>query len=300
LQEEVAKEVGPYLPASEHEETLYSNLLEIKCFPLSIYSASTSYRAPEEIFDWAKDQELNLPSGWLLTEKMIRSVHDLREEPWIQLCDRGSVEEFDIDEWADSEDPDVQREFVRLMNRVLRFDMRIRHIWYSKEERCYYFPAGRNENGDIFPRRYYYRSMKNDTSRKVVIIKRQHETKEIFYCRHNAMKHSFLKIHGKWYLAITPHYIYTTDGKTTYRYAEDLLSGIKKQERPSAVLGQTIMWEYILTHYKPTLFDSDVKEEPLITFGRTLNVKCERGLDDQSWRRDDVLFKNDMDSWGLF
>jgi hypothetical protein len=132
------------------------------------------------------------------------------------------------------------------------------------------------------------------------MIKWHPETKEISYCRHNAMKHAFLKIDGKWYLAITPHYIYTTDGKTPYLYAKDLLAGIKKREHQRAVLGQTIMWKYRLTHYKPTLFDTNVKQEPLIAFGNTLNVKCERGLDDQSWLRDDVLFEDDSDSWGLF
>ena len=53
-----------------------------------------------------------------MTEKMIRSFHDLREQPWPQICDRGSVEQFDVDEWSDSDDPDVQREFVRLMNQA--------------------------------------------------------------------------------------------------------------------------------------------------------------------------------------
>jgi len=127
------KDIGPYLPATEHEETLYSNLLEVKRLPSSIYSASTDYRTPEEIFDWSKENDINLTSGWLLTEKMIRSVYDLREEPWTQICDRGSVEKFGIDEWSDSSDPDIQREFVRLMNQTLRRDMSIRHLWHSKD-----------------------------------------------------------------------------------------------------------------------------------------------------------------------
>jgi len=297
----VPKDVGPYLPATEHEELLYSNLLEVESFPPSIYGASTDYRAHEEIFDWEKKNGINLPSGWLLAEKMIRSVHDLREEPWTQICDRGSVEQFGIDEWSDSDDPDIQREFVRLMNQTLRRDMYIRHLWYSKEEQCFFFPARRTDSGEPEPRKYHYKSLRTWTSREVVSSHRNPETEKVAYYRHNAMKGDFLRINKKWYLAIIPHYIYTIDGKTIYPYSEDLLSGIKRIERQSAVFGQTIMWKHKLTSPPDrTFFDDDSKERPLIVFGDLLNLKSGRGLDDQSWLKDDIMIETDSDSWGLF
>jgi hypothetical protein len=115
------------------------------------------------------------------------------------------------------------------------------------------------------------------------------------------MKGEFLRMDKKWYLAIIPHYIYTMDGKTIYPYSQDLLSGIKRIERQSAVLGQTIMWKHKLTSPPDrTFFDGDSKERPLIVFGDLLNLKSGRGLDDQSWLKDDIMIETDSDSWGLF
>jgi len=297
----VPKDIGPYLPATEHEEALYSNLLEVESFPPSIYSAATDYRTPEEIFDWTKKSDINLPSGWLLTERMIRSVYDLREEPWTQICDRGSVEQFGIDEWSDSDDPDIQREFVRVMNQTLRGDMYIRHLRHSKEEQCFFFTAKRTDSGEPKGWTYRYKGLHKWTSRKVVSSHINPKTNEVAYYRHNAMKGSFLRIDKKWYLAIIPHYVYTIDGKTIYPYSEDLLSGIKRIELTSAVFGQTIMWKHKLTFIPSrTFFDGDLKEEPLITFGDLLSLTSGRGLDDQSWRKDDILIEEDSDSWGLF
>jgi hypothetical protein len=297
----VPKDIGAYLPATECEETLYSNLLEVKSLPASIYSAATDYRTPGEVFDWAKESDINLPSGWLLTEKMIRSVHDLRDEPWPQICDRGSVEQFGIDEWAESEDPDIQREFVRLMNQTLKRDMAIRRLWHSKEEQCFFFSARMTDSGEPRGRRYYYKGLEKETSRKVVIVHINPRTGKTSYYRHGAMKGVFLRIDKKWYLTITPHYLFTTDGKTKHPYSEDLLSGLKKLERPSTVLGQTVMWKHILTVRPPrSLFDGESREEPLITFGDLLSVTGERGLDDRSWRKHDIQVERDLDSWELF
>ncbi|HUW18037.1 MAG TPA: DUF4365 domain-containing protein [Sedimentisphaerales bacterium] len=297
----VHKDIGPYLPATEHEETLYSNLLEVETFPRSIYSAATDYRSPEEIFDWSKKGRVNLPSGWLLTEKMVRSVYDLREEPWTQICDRGSVEEFGTDEWSDSDDPDIQREFVRLMNQTLRADMHIRHLWYSKEEQCFFFPARWSDSGEPKSWKYHYESLRTWTSREVVSCHRNPETARVAYYRHNAMRADFLRINNKWYLAIIPHYVYTIDGKTIYPYAEDLLSGIKRIERQNAVFGQTIMWKHKLT-FTPysTFFGDHSNEKPLIVFGHLLKLKSGQGLDDESWLRDDILIEEESDGWGLF
>lgn len=297
----VPRDIGPYLPATEHTETLYSNLLKVKEFPPYIYSASTEYRNHEDIFEWEKKNDVNLPSGWLLTEKMIRCVHDLREEPWTQICDRGSVEQFDIDEWSNSEDPDKQREFVRLMNQTFRYDMSLRGLWYSSKEKCFYFPAFMNKNNEIEPRNYNYKSLLKWTSRDVIYVRKNRETKNIVYCRHSAMKYAFLNINNLWYLSIIPHYLYTTDGKNTYPYSEDLLSGIKRLERQGAAFGQTLMWKYKLK-YKPkeTLFDTEKPKYPLIVFDQILEAQCERGIPDKDWIKNDVVIKNADEEWGLF
>jgi len=299
----VPRDTGPYMPATPHGETLVSNLLEVKSFPPNIYVASTEYRDPQGIFDWAKSHDVQLPSGWLLTEKSIRSVHDLREQPWVDLVDRGSVERFDLNEWSDSDDTDRQREFVWLMNKVLQEDMRLRHLWRSRDEKCFYFPAKRDDEGNLLPRHFGYQGLQNRTSREVASVHHHPETKEFVYCRHSAMKCSFVQVARQWFLAITPHYLYTTDGNASYPYGEELLSGMKRMELQEAVLGQVVMWARKLTQSR-TLFDGN-KAHPFIVFGELFRASCERGVDDDAWLRTDAVQSDDdgddeSADWGLF
>lgn len=299
----VSREWGPYMPAIPYPETLISNLLEVKEFPSTIYIASTDYRDPQEVFDWARTREINLPHGWLLSEQSIRSVFDLREEPWVDLVHRGTVEALDVGEWADTGDLDRRREFVRLMNQVLREDMRQQGLRWSSRENSFYFPARRDRVSNPVVRKYDYKSLELNTSREVVQIHRHPGTNEIVYCRHNALKCTFLRVENRWCLALTPHYIYTTDGKTPYSRAEDLLSGIKRIEHQDAVLGQVVMWKYKLTHApsKELFTDHDVRP-PLISFGELLRESCECGIDECKWLSTDARVSDEVggDNWGLF
>jgi hypothetical protein len=299
----VPRNSGPYMPATPRGETLISNLLEVKSFPPTIYNGSTDYREPEEIFEWAKNHDFQLPHGWLLTEGSIRSVYDLHEHPWVQLVDQGSVETFDVGEWAESDDPDRQREFVRLMNHALREDMSLRGLWRSTDQNCFYFPPKRDGGGNPLRRRYEYKSLEKSTTREVVQIHRHPEKNEIGYWRHNALKCNFLRIQAQWYLVLTPHYVYTTDGKAPYRYGEDRLAGIKRLEHQEAVLGQVVMWKYKLTQSRSRgLFNQDDTRTPLISFGGLLEATCDRGVDDRSWLSTDVPISeaDRYDEEGLF
>ncbi|HUS44984.1 MAG TPA: DUF4365 domain-containing protein [Phycisphaerae bacterium] len=302
----VPKDVGPYLPATYHSEKLISNLLEVTSFPASIYVACTEYRRPEEVFSWAKERGVRLPSGWVLTDKTIHSVHDLWEEPWVELVDKGTVDRFEVEEWVQTDDPDRQREFVRLMNQVLREDMRVHRLWHSKDEKCFFFPTRRGEDGRPASRTYRYRSLQHQASSEVVKIEVHRKTGEIYYCRHDAFKHLFLRVGGNWHLAITPHYVFTTDGRMPHPSGEDLLSGLKRQEHQQALLGQVVMWQYKLTHIRPKeLFDTDDEQQPLLAFGDLLRAECDRGVDDQDWlgtetAQADTDDDDDWDAGGLF
>jgi hypothetical protein len=299
----VSRDWGPYMPAIPYAETLISNLLEVTSFPPTMYVASTDYRDPQEIFDWARTRDLNLPNGWLLSEQSIRSVYDLREQPWVELVHRGSVETFDMGEWADADDPDKRREFVRLMNQALREDMDQQGLRWSSGENCFYFPAKRDAGHNPVCRQYDYKSLEQNTSREVVQIHRHPDTNEIIYCRHNALRCAFLRVERQWCLALTPHYVYTTDGKTPYPRGEDLLSGMKRMEHQAAVLGQVVMWKYKLTHVRSKgLFDERDVRPLLISFGELLKESCDRGIDERSWLSTDAPISDDEsgDDWGLF
>lgn len=288
----VPRDVGPYLPAPTKREQLISNLLRVKSLPPKIHVASTNYRTPSEIFAWAKEDEISLPSGWYLGDGLIYAFHDLREGACSGLCDSGSVETFDVDEWSDSNDTDKQRQFVRLLNQAFRGDMRLRRLWRSKDEKCYYFPARWADDGPT-SRTYSYRSLQQNTSSEVVKVQLNKDGDGIWYCRHDAFQHAFLRIQGEWNLAITPHYVFTNDGKTPHPNSEELLSGLKKQERQKAILGQALMWRHKLTTRSRQMhFGQSSTEQPLIDFDSLLQFQSQHGINDADWLSGDPMTDN--------
>jgi hypothetical protein len=289
------KDSGIYLPPLPQEEHLISNLLNITRFPTSIFVAQTNRRKPSEIFEWARSENIFLPSGWIMTEKSIRSFHDLRESPWDGLCERGTVEEFCSDEWADSQDADQAKQFSWLLGEALREDLHHHSVRFSRKEKCYYF----SEWEGMRERKFGYKSLQQNTSRTVVNARHNKETGDLQYLRHDAFRGRFLKIEESWFLEIVPTYLFTVDGRNKYVYGDNLLSGLKKLQRQGAVLGQIVMWKALLTQ-EQSMFDRTPR---LLGFGELLQISFEHAINDTDWLNNDPLNEGNEDSgdgWGLF
>lgn len=270
---------GLYYPATPNPQVLLTNLVEVNKFPEHIYVAQTDYRRPADIHDWARDNDLQLPSGWILTEKSLRSVYDLREHPWSDLVDRGSVECFDSEEWANSDDEDQRREFVRLMNLALKEYMHQQRLWFWNHD-TYYFQSHMNEDGTLEKRVYGYRGQKKETKATVVTVNKHPKTHEITYYRHHAVRCRFERLRDRWYLRLCPDFVFTTDGKKTYLFGEELLAGKKRQENQAAVKGETVLWHRKLTQSGRSLWNPN-PEPSLFEFGELLEVECPRSLSDK-------------------
>ena len=163
--------------------------------------------------------------------------------------------------------------------------MGARGFTYSEEDGCFYFPFSRVRQGVIESRRYSYHSLRQRTSREVVMVYQRPGSDKAVYFRHNALICSFVLFDGKWCLALTPHYVYTTDGRSSpYALGEELLSGMKRLEHQGAVLGQVLMWKHILTFSEPeTFFDERGRKQPCLRFSDLLRCSCERSLDEKGW-----------------
>ncbi len=158
------KDAGLYFaPPPPGEETLYSNLLRVSRFPGSLYVARTDYRTGQDVRAKLDEMDAREEREWFAKYKSILSFNDLSEWPWDEVCERGTVEAFDSDEWAYSEDPDARGDFVQLLNRCLGAKAYALGLRYDKDHRCYYFRATR-KLGD---RKLSYKSVVNETARTV-------------------------------------------------------------------------------------------------------------------------------------
>ena len=266
---------GFYLGTKPKQELVYSNLLKVGSLPQHYYVAQTDFRTAAEIFARLHEITSNVRGEWLLTNKTLVSFHDLRDHPWTSVCEVGSCEEFDTDEWAETEALVRQRLFVQLLNVCLKEKLFPKGIKFSRDHGFYYFRASK----DLSDREYAYQSRENRTSRVVFkgYPKKSDHTQMSFY-RHSAFEGHFVRYGSEWYLQVTPNYHYTRDGERTSLYAPDLLSGIKRLENNQAVHGQVVMWASVLT--ERSLFDTGPK---FIDFTDLLQFQLDVGLDDRSW-----------------
>lgn len=269
---------GIYIAPPPKPERLYSNLLSVSFFADHLYIAETSYRSAKTLL--AKLRELGGQFGyeWILQEKRIMSFRDLDRYPWEEICDIGTLECFDTQEWAYSADPDKQRVFVQLLNRVLR-----EKVWpamkHDDRKGCYYFRATK----DLSDLLISYTTSSGRTEKRTVFkgYLSKSDPAKIAYYRHSAFNGQFKLYDGCWYLEITPTYHFTWDGQRRDKWYESRLKGIKRLERHPAVFGQLVMWADYLS--KPG--DMFTPAYPFLEFGSLQQFSIEVGIDDEIWLR---------------
>jgi hypothetical protein len=274
-------DAGPYLATQPKHEIVYSNLLRVAPLPEAYYVATTDYRTSSELF--ARLHELTRPvhGEWILHTRMITSFHDLSARPWSEVTDPGTLESHDTEEWAQSDDPARQRQFVHLLNTCLKEKLYGKGVKFSRETGYYYFRASQ----DLSNIEYSYTSREHKTSRTVFRgYPKKFDRTQISYYRHSAFEGRFVRYGGVWFLQITPTYHFTRDGQRLSRDAPDLLSGIKRLENNQAVHGQVVMWAHILT--ARSLFDIG---PTFLDFAALQQFDLGVGLDDDAWlKREDM------------
>lgn len=275
----VPKDSGIYFSPFPKTEKLYSNLLRISSFGSNLYLADTPYRKPEEVWEVFKTSDAKVGSEWILSGKKIISFRELHVPPFSEICDLGTCETFNTNDWAYSQDKDRQRDFVRLLNLCLKERTRLLGLWLFKDDkrRYYFFPSTRSLN----TRRVRYQSKKNRVSREVFKqYSKKSDPNQKTYCRHLAFKSYFVRLLDAWYLEITPTYHFTSDGKETDKFRAERLQGIKRLERNPAVFGQVLFWADYLRRQTRGLFSS---EYPLLTFGNLATVDIQASVPDEIW-----------------
>lgn len=255
------------------QEILYTNLVRLRKYPQRVFLATTPLRTKVELWDTVSRLRPQAEGSIAFREDKIYSFEDLREFPWSETCDRGTVEVIETDYWALSSDEQQRWLFVELMKAELRRYMFGRGIRLNKDLDLFFF-ARHDGPGS---RSHRYNSKIKVASRDVV---REYyandDPRKLKYIRHFALHASFKYLAEVWYLALNPSYIYTRDGRTPMEVSPKLTSGMKNQEGNQAVLGQIVMWSRILEY--DALF-----EDSAIGFDQLTTGTLGRGIVDEAW-----------------
>ena len=266
---------GLYLGPVPKQETLISNLLPLTAFPKRIWVGESRFSDVKKIFSLLRNADDRIGGDWILRSGSVISFQNLQEYPWTDICDLGTCEDFEVEEWADSDDPDRQRHFVELLNRALTTQL-YPTVRYRRDQDCYFFAC----NLGIAPLDIQYQSLVNMSSMTVVhkYDKTNAEGHRYVWLRHLAFKSRFKRFDGQWYLEITPTYVFTWDGTNLYHFHEKWLSKIKQIEKNRAVLSNLLLWADYLGGNASDLFGS-----ANLTFGPTQRLELPVGVDDAGW-----------------
>jgi hypothetical protein len=270
----VPRDSGVYIAPPPKRETILSNLLEVVAYPRSIYVAETEFRLGRALGAALRIDEPYPPREWILRNGQLYSIHDLREPPWSGVCEVETVEQFDADEWAQSEDRDRLNEFAQLLYACLSERVG-RDLRYFPREKLFLAKATK----ELQPRRL--RSSSRRRSGRIIF--RSYESKkaagQIGFCKHWAFRAHFQRYDGKWFLEITPTYHYTMDGYRESHFAADYLSGQKRLDNNDAVRGQVQMWAGYLRG------GDDLFAQPYehLEFGELAAFELPAGVNDKAW-----------------
>lgn len=285
----IPPDAGIYFSPLQKTEHLYTNLLKVSSFADHVYLAETRYRSPRDV--WGEIDALKAKVGpeWMLKNKMMLSFYPLDEFPFNHVCDSGTCERFDANEWSDTDDEDKKREFVNLLNRALGQRMKLHGLRYHKDHEIFFFPPNRH----LATRKIEYMSLTRKASREVF---KQYRSKvdphRKTYCRHSAFKGAFLRLDGNWFLEITPTYHFSKNGFDDHPFRDELLKGIKRLERNPAVVGQLLMWADLLKRPLENLFS---QEYSFLRFGELQEVQLGVSIPDNAWyEAEDGLEKRTM------
>jgi len=272
----VPKDSGLYLSALPRSETIESNLLHVSDFPETYFVAPTEFDDGRDLKRALRELAPHSGQAWLLKGKMLYSLYDLSKHPWSAVCDTGAIEEFQLEEWAFTDDLDERKSFVDMLRRALIDTLMTRQIGYDPSQRHFYFWSTK----DLSERVVRFQARQNNSKRTVFkTYKSRKDPERASYCRHYAFESSFTRVGNRWYLQLNPTYRFTkTDGKTIHPFAASLLSGIRRQDRSLAVANIIVMWSSYLS--QEDLFTRDSR---LLGFGKLATFELPVGIDDKAW-----------------
>jgi hypothetical protein len=268
----IPQDSGLYLGSTPREETVFSDLLPIRLFPVRLYTARTTFESRGAIFKHAGPDH-SLSGCWTVHGKVLYSFENLHSMAWGPYRDVGSIEEHSTADFADSEVPSTKRLFVELLNVTLKDQLYDQDLKYCDAGYFYQKP-----DKSLGKRTATYESRSKTATRVTFSAYTGKDGVTISYYRHSAFEAQFHRFGGKWYLQVVPTYHFTSDGQRISPLSALALSGIKRLENNEAVYGQVLMWARIMQQ------QTSWKAKPRkIFFGDPLKFQSSAGFDDDVW-----------------
>jgi len=227
---------GLYLGPPPVREMLLSNLLPITRVPEVFYAAPADVRTYFQARGRLREADARSLRAWGLASDTIFTFHDPAATAIECLC-AGPADAIATEEWAQSDDSVVQRQFVQLLNGALE-----EQTWPAarrgKDHDTLYIAAPEDLSSVEVPGR--------SSQMRTIVKTYRRDDGSVRYVRHLALDRRFRRYDDVWYLEIVPTYFFSLDGYWQSKFAAKQLSGIKRIERHRDVRRHVETWSWIL------------------------------------------------------
>ncbi len=102
----------------------------------------------------------------------------------------------------------------------------------------------------------------------------------ISYHRHQAFEAQFQQVESKWYLVVSPTFVFTGDGWRKHPFHEEYLKKINEIEGPPAIFSHLKMWSWVLQ----PIHELGASNYPHMELGPLAAFELDRGIDDKAWK----------------
>jgi hypothetical protein len=262
---------GLHLGQPPVRETLVSNLLPITRMPEYVYAAPTELKKYRQAKARLRDEEASSLRAWGLSSDTIFTFHDPLTTTIGCLC-AGPADAIAAKEWALSDDPVLQRQFVQLLNGTLE-----EQTWPAarrgKDHETLYISAPEDLSSVEVPGR--------SSQTRTIVKAYRRDDDSLKYVRHLALSRRFRRYGEAWYLEVVPTYFFSRDGYWESGFAAKQLSGIKRIERHRDVRRHVETWSWILRGEVDLGGMAPDPNRRLIEFGPLAHVELDNSADDE-------------------
>lgn len=275
--------LGTYVPPMQSGEAVHLTMVRV-LLPDKIFVGASLFGSGREAARELASLDPHAPFDWVVRNRQFLSFRDPRGSSLAKIVDEGSVEAVESDSLALVDDLDDEYVFIDLLGRTLSVQLED-DLTYDRDSRALYFRAPRQNRGC----KYYYRSLVNETSARVVTVWRGKDGR-VGSVRHHAFLPRFQRIGDEWLLSITPTFVFTRDGFRPHYNSGALLSGKKKKENNGAIRGQFMMWRHLLVNSgrdpNDLLFGRS-QRKPLLHFEALDSIAMPLAVPEEAWQRED-------------
>ncbi len=266
------------------DETLYSNLFEIKKFPEKIFLGTSKFFNREDIANELKKHMTYPVDLIILRENKLISLQNLTDStnPYSRLVDTSTIAIEKTSQWLD--DKDKRNIVVSLMNKEIagcgikqgmRFNGKTKKLFFSSDNQ----------------KRFMSWPSKFRAARRIVANPMHASQIKSDIILHPAIKASFEEINKKFYLKISPTFVITSDGRRVISGLREgtIITKLSYNKYNDAHLNNILFWSNKLSNGNDihVLEDFVISSEPIQT-------KSKYGI---SWDRPTTDLKNMIENY---